>query len=549
MDAILLTIENNLDIASARLLKPIAKSDQMRAAAGELLRNVPSLVSSGPSTAEGPIAAAGPSGFQGLNQSGVLSGLSVQLAGSQIPQLDPMFYATGEYSHTIRPEVNTIVEGTDLLVSQTQQWQAGVQKGFLTGTSVDLNMTGLRLSQNAPNNIINPAITADLALKIQQPILQGGSYKANSRAILIAKNNLRVADITFLQQATVTISEVLTLYYDLVTFRDQLELSKKALDGSRSLLDQNRKRMEMGLISQADVNESEASVSAYEQEVQTSQTQVEEQELTLKSVLTRKGLESPAILKAHVILTDRFDPEVKNDNLDLQPQEIAEVAIRQRPEVATSNIELHNKQLSLLGTREALKPTFNVYVELQTNALAGRLNRYVTASGANPAQFIGDYGTATSQLFRGIYPDYNVGFQMNVPLTNRAARADMMRDRIDLQQQEIDAQKTRNAIRLQALKSAFALRQARSEYKARVALRGLREHTLDTQQKMFELGTASIGDLMDAQRKLQLSRQEEISALNTYTRATINLDAVLNETLEHNLVRLEDAGANGAGGK
>ena len=540
-EALLLTLRNNLDIASARLLNPIARTDMMRAAAGQLLRNIPTSIASSPATAAGPISAAGPSGFVGLNQSGVLSGLSVQLAGSPIPQLDPLFYATGLYSHTNRPEVNPVVEGTDLLISQADQWQAGLQKGFLTGTSLDLNMSGLRLSQNAPNNIINPAVTADVALRVQQSLLQGGSYKANSRAISIAKNNLAVADITFRQQVTVTVSEMLTLYYDLVTFRDQLEISQRALAASRTMLQENNRRLELGMIAQNDLIESEAAVQANEQDVQNSETQVEEQELTLKSVLTKRGLEEPALLTAHILPTDRFQPQGQ-DHANEPVAEIAEKALRQRPEVKRAALDLQSKHLSLLGTRDALKPTFDVYVELQSNALAGRLNLAGQPgfTGTSPTQFAGGYGTAFGQLGQAIYPDYNFGFQLNVPLVNRAARADMLRDQMDLQQQEIATQKMRNAIRLQALNSAYALREARREYEASVKLHALREHSFDTEQKMFDLGTSGIGNLMGAQRKLQLSEQEEVNAFNTYARATINLDAVLNETLERNKIVFGD---------
>ena len=540
-EALALTLENNLDIASARLLHPIAQTDLMRAKAGELLRNIPTSISSSPSTAAGPISAAGPSGFFGLNQSGVLSGLSVQLAGSQIPQLDPTVYASGFYSHTNRPEVNTIVEGTDLLVSQTEQWKAGVQKSFLTGTALDLSMTGLRLSQNAPNNIINPALTADIDLRLEQPLLQGGSYQANARAIHIAQNGLKVADIAFRQQVTVTVSEMLTLYYDLLTFRDQLEISRRALAASQATLQENRKRLELGTIEASDLIESEAAVSANEQEAENSETQVEEQELTLKSVLMRKGLQDPTLLRAHLIPIDRFEPRSPRA-ADEAMEAIAEKAIHQRPEVERANLDLQSKRLSLLGTRDALKPTFNAYVELQTNALAGRLNLVAQPgfTGTAPSQFIGGYGTALNQLVHGTYPDYTVGFQLNVPIVNRAARADMARDQIDLQQQRIAAEKMKDAIRLQALNSAFALREARHEYEVSVAQRKLRERSLNTEQKMFDLGTSGIEDLMSAQKKLQFSEQQEVNAFNTYVHANINLDAVLNETIERNHIILDE---------
>jgi outer membrane protein TolC len=57
---------------------------------------------------------------------------------------------------------------------------------------------------------------------------------------------------------------------------------------------------------------------------------------------------------------------------------------------------------------------------------------------------------------------------------------------------------------------------------------------------MFDLGTSDVGQLMDAQNKLELSQQQEITARNTYVRAVINLDMVLDETLEKNHIVIDN---------
>lgn len=542
-DAILLALENNLDIASSSLLGPIAESDTKRAAAGQLLRNIPMAVATGPSGASGSLAGAGASGYEGSasSQSGVLSGLSVQLAGSPIPQLDPVIYASGSYSHNNEPLANQIVAGTNSLISQSQQWQAGVQKSFLTGTSFDINLTSVRLSQNAPNNTINPAITADWALRIRQPLLQGASRKANTRAIHIAKNNSTISDLVFKQQVAATVSQVLVLYYDLVAFHDQLDVARKALDDSTRLLEDDRHRLAMGTITESDVVEAEANVDTNRQLVEDAEIQVQQQELTLKSVLTRNGLEIPAVITTPIMPTDHLalPDESSPDESDA---EVANRAMRQRAEIKQGALELANTHLSLQGTRDALKPTFNVYMNLQSNALAGRLNPSLPESSysASPSPFIGGIQSVFQQLWTGTYPDYEFGFQLNIPLPNRAARADMMRDQIDLEQQQIAVQQMSNGVRLQAMRTQLALRQARGFYQSSVRLRELREKNLGRQQQMFDLGTSGVEQLINAQKELELSRQQEITARNTYTRAVINMDLVVNDTLEKNHIVVDN---------
>jgi outer membrane protein TolC len=540
--AVSLALANNLDIASAQLLKRIAKTDIQRAHAGQLLRNVPTSTNAGPSSAAGPLTGATSSGFEGIqnSQPGLLSDLSVQLAGAQIPRLDPVFYANGSFSQSNVPEANAIVAGTDFLESQAKQWQAGVQKGFLLGTTIDANVTSVRLSQNAPNNSINPSITADAAIRITQPLLQGFGVRVNSRAIHIAKINEKISTYTLREQVTLTVAQVLTLYYDLGAFREQLAVVRAALDRSRKLLADNTKRLDLGLISQEDFVDSEAAVDMNEQLAADAQTQIDAQEATLKNFLSRRGLEDPRIFSAHIYPADSFTLPPDDAVFD-DPEHVANRAVARRLEIARSALEIESSRQTLLGTSNAVKPTLNIYALLQTNGLAGRINPYALPGiTPTPETFVGGYGHAFAQIGKATYPDYEFGFQLNVPLTNPAARADDDRAQLNFQQQRIQTQQLVNAVRLQATKSALALEQSRRQYRASVKNHKLRQETLELEKKMFDLGTAAMGQMLNAQHELDLAELQESTARNTYTRALINIDSVLNQTLERNHIIIDD---------
>ena len=120
----------------------------LRADAGQLLRNISSSISSGPNSAQVGVLASNALGSGGTGSSstasgtgGVLSGLNVQLAGTAIPNLDPAFYAQGQYVHNTTIETATNITGTNFLVTQYKSAIYGVQQGFLTGTNVQLYMT------------------------------------------------------------------------------------------------------------------------------------------------------------------------------------------------------------------------------------------------------------------------------------------------------------------------------------------------------------------------------------------------------------------------
>jgi outer membrane protein len=546
--AISLALRNNLDIASARLLLPLAQTDIRRAAAGQLLREVPTSNNAGPSSAAGPLPTATASGFEGItsSQPGILSDLTVQLAGSPIPRLDPVFYATGSFAQDNLPQANSILTGTSFLESKTQQIQAGVQKGFLLGTFLDASVSSLRLSQNAPNNSINPAVTADVEVRLTQPLLQGFGRRVNSRVIHIAKINEKISDYTLRDQVTLTVTQVLQLYTDLVTFREQLRLSQASLDRSRLLLRDNKKRLDLGLISQDDFVESQVFVDAEEQMAEDAETEIEQQEAILKSVLTRRGLKQPTILAARIFPVDSFQLPVDDPETE-SVDSVANRAVTQRLEVARSGLQTEISKLSLLGTRDAVRPTLNVYADLKMNGLAGRYNPLGSANFPQPPpSFIGGYGQAFAQVGAATYLNYELGFQLNVPLTNAAARADNDRAEIAMQQQGMQTQQLENAIRLQAIKTALALRQAHRQYLASAKTRELRQKAFDTNQQMLDLGTATINQLISAQRQLDLAERQEVSAGNGYARALINYDSVLNETLSKNQIVIDEPSPSSA---
>jgi len=116
-DVIALALENNLDIENARFSIPIATASGVLAGASAL-------------GATGTAATTG--------QGGILSGVNVQLAGAAILNLDPVVSSTEQLFHTTRPLTSSLVAGISALIASSNVPTFGIQKGFLTGTTVGL---------------------------------------------------------------------------------------------------------------------------------------------------------------------------------------------------------------------------------------------------------------------------------------------------------------------------------------------------------------------------------------------------------------------------
>ena len=557
-DAIALVLENNLDIEVARYGPKIAESDQLRASAGQLLRGINSDVNEGPSSASSGVLAGANSlgsinsGAGGGTQSGILSGVSVQLAGAAIPNLDPVVFANTQLYHQTGPQTSSLVTGTNFLVSQFKTANYGIQKGFLTGTTVTMSMGNTLLRQNSPNNDFNPTTRANLTLQISQHLLQGFGWAVNNRSIRIAKNNQHISDLVFKEQVVATVSNVINLYWDLVTLDENLKVKQHALGLNQKLYHDNKRRAELGAIAPIEIIQAEAETAAAQQDVTNAETQVLQQEMILKSVLTRGGPDSLSIVDARIVPTDRI--EVPEHEPIRPVQDLIAEALAERPETEQSRIQLENSRISMLGTKSALLPSLDVGVSLQNNALAGQVNTipFLNVPGAGDVQFrrdpaavnpffLGGYGTVLSQLLARNFPDYGIGFQLNIPLRNRAAQADLIRDQLNYRQQQINDRKLINNIKLNVLNARIALQQARAAYDTSVKARVLQEQTLNGETRKYQLGTSSFLNVVIVQRDLVTRQSAEVSALNAYIRAKTSLEQLTGQTLRDHNISLREA--------
>ncbi|MDQ2949116.1 MAG: TolC family protein [Acidobacteriota bacterium] len=562
-DTIALALENNLDIALQRYNPLIAESDLLRARAGGLLRGIPQSVQNGPSSAGGNfLLSSGGGGGGGATSasSGTSSGVNgvITQLGPSTPNFDPILQGSIGWQHQTSPQSNIFSFGTTALVATNKTYNFLVTQGFASGANATLSYNNFLTDQNSGRQDINPYTTSSLDLLVQQPLLQGLGFTLNRRQITIAKNNLKVEDYVFKEQVILTVSNVIGLYWDLVSLNAAVKVARESLGVSEKLFNDNKKQVEIGTLAPIEIVRAEAEVAAREQDLTVAETNVLEQETIIKNALSRTGVASPSIAEARIVPTDSIHlPDVEQ----VQPvQDLVDAALGERPELAQSRINLENSQINLVGSRNGLLPTLNAFMQLTNHAQAGQINALPTlgingqssgfvrgpncpANICNPVNgfFVGGYGTVLGQLFGRDFPDYRVGVNLNIPLRNRAAQADYVRDQLTLRQSQLTLQKQINQIRVDVQNSLIALQQARARYQAATKQRILEEQTLDAEQKKYALGASTIYQVIQTQRDLANSQSSEVNALSQYSRARVNLDVATGQILRNNQINMEEA--------
>ena len=228
-DVIALVLENNLDIAIQRYGPLLAKEVHRRTEGGGYLRQVDTAILPGPTS----VSTLGVS----FNASGVSAGAGIASGGgvvSQLPPLppvlDPSLYLSAQYGHLTTPLTNTLLNQTTALTNDFRQYVAQYSQQWVTGTSAQLTYVSYRSLLNSPTPLLNPATNGFVDLQINQTLLQGFGIAVNNRDIRVARNNAKVSDLQLKRQVITTISAVLNLYWDLVSFNEDVHIKQQAYE-------------------------------------------------------------------------------------------------------------------------------------------------------------------------------------------------------------------------------------------------------------------------------------------------------------------------------
>ncbi|MBE7157519.1 MAG: TolC family protein, partial [Rhodospirillales bacterium] len=457
-DAIALSLENNLDLELERYGVELADSDVLRSKSGALPRGVPLSTREAPAGLGAPQPS--PNGTLGGGDVPALNsligpGVQVDLSilgsvplptGTPVPNFDPQIVGNVGWNHTADIQNSTFVPGLFSLNSEQLTANVGYQQGFSTGGSLEVFFNNSRVDSNSPLQLFNPFTASSVGIDVRQPLLRGFGPAVNKRYIRIAKNNRSVSNAVFQQQVIATVAGVVRLYWDLVSLREDVRVRHEGVASAERFVQDTRNQVETGTAAEVDVPRAAAELARRKRDLAVAQSLVDQQSTVIKDYLTR-GKGEPDLLSAPIVTTDALTPPPADEALP-PAETLFQTALRTRPEATQVRLQIDNSQLSLEGSKSALRPALDLVASAQNNGLAGNPLGATNAVGTSPL-LIGGYGDNLRQVVGNDFPDYGVELQLTVPLRNRAARSDVIRDQVTVRQQQLRARQLEKQIRVE----------------------------------------------------------------------------------------------------
>jgi outer membrane protein TolC len=566
-DAVAMALENNLDIVLQRYNLSIADTDLLRTKSGVfalgLNQGVVQGTLGGPSgsTSSGGTgsAATGATGTgAGGTQIGVggagagLGGLvgSTLGAGPPLPSYDPVLIGTIQGERAKTPQANIFFSGGEPTTTQnTNIYNFGYTQAFATGTLASVTFNNSRVTTNVPFDLVNPAITPNFRFQLTQHLLQGFGFDPNLRWIRIARNTRENGDVVFRQQIIATVSQVENIYWDLVTAYEAVRVNERALQLAQKTQSDDEEEIRIGTLAPITLVQAKSGVATANQNLITSQTQLQLQQLLMKNAIT-KNMGDPILAAATVIPTDTLQ---FNEPQEVRPiQDLIQEALQARPEIATARINLTNSEISRKSLKNALRPTLDAYAFYGASALAGDQTSLLPPCdfpGAIPGQNClppgtiprSGYPNAFHDLFNSSGPDKGIGLSLNIVIRNRAAQSEQVRSELEYRQSQVGLQQIENTITIQVRQAQFSVQQNYAALQAAIAARDYAKENLVAEQKKFSYGASTPTLVLQASSNLTTAESNVLNAAANYEKSKVALDQSTAETLTKLGIDLSDA--------
>jgi len=552
-DAVRLALENNYDIAIARINLDIADTDLLRARAGSSLRGVSTGIVA--NTLGGTTTTISGGGGPGGTTSGVGGGgagangivLSTS-GGGPVPEvLDPSFTSALEYESADQPQSSPALSGGATVLNQaTSTFNFGYTQGFLTGTQVQATFNNTRVTTGNAFDSYSPQLLTTFRVTATQHLLQGFGTGLNGRFILQAKNDRRITDSAFRQQLLYTVNQVENIYWGLVSAYEDEQAKERALTQSAQLAADNRKQLEIGTLAPLDVVNSDSSVASDKQALIQSQTNLEYQQLIMKQAIAR-NLNDPQLSAAPVVPTDRVGLDRLPEE-DMPAEGLVREAYVNNPQIEQAVLNMKNNQITIKAEKNGLLPVVDAYAFYGGSALGGSQNPsaicgFTSTSDVCPAgtyPTVG-YGTVAGHTFNNSAPDYGVGVNVTIPIRNRTAQADQTRSQMELRQSQMRLQQLYTQIRIQVINGQYALTNDRAQVAAAQAARDYAAQSLDAEQKKYRLGASTTANVLQQGRNLATSENTLISSTAAYAKDRAALLQLVSNTLDRYGINIEAA--------
>ena len=281
-----------------------------------------------------------------------IEGMSVLIAREQIEvqeaQFDTILFASAIQRGSRSPTWDGAGDG---ISNHRSSVRAGASRLLNTGAEVELSTNYLLANRDESRSYSHLSHASDLSMSLRQPLLKGFGSNINLIPLQQAEIAYQQAELFLKGAALDTMSATESAYWDLAYAYEVKKVSAASLEVAEQLLEENRERERVGLATNIEVLQAEASLATRREAIITADALIENSQDTL---FRRMGsAEYPEGLIAVNPL-----PDFTGEPIGTRPS--LTTILANNPTYLNQQLNIHIAELTAKSSRNATYPNVDI---------------------------------------------------------------------------------------------------------------------------------------------------------------------------------------------
>jgi outer membrane protein TolC len=325
----------------------------------------------------------------------------------EVAAFDRTIFGRYDYSKDDEPLNSTTL--SDIGLTRTRVWQAGVKQKAVTGSELSFTWALTRTWDDLATRRFSTRYEPMLTFQIKQPLLRDGWRQLNLAGVNVARMNYEISFTGFREQLENVASQVIKTYWTLLQSRRDSQIQQWLLEKTVETLTR--------VLDRKDIDATTVHIKQIESSVESRRAALFE---TQKRIIDVQDSLARLLSDAQINVLDDSElvpvTEPKVELVNIDTFEAVKSALQNSPTIQQNRLKVDVAQINLDVSRNQSLPRLDIVASADWLGFAEHENE------------------AHEKLFNDsqAHSSYAIGVTFEYPLGNRQRRAEVRRRRLEL---------------------------------------------------------------------------------------------------------------------